>query len=288
MEIIGRTIPNLAELESIYERLKKKPNTIGFFIGKKQTADRKIDALSVVCIVREKVREKDLRPSERIPKKISWRKQSKIPATMQTDVLSSKDFRLQDNAVYGPGDWIIRTNQRQASVGMALSHPTFGYVLTTAAHLFSAGFVGETVSVKSDNQQIEGEVVLINSTYDYALVRPKSSAAKIANLFRDVYSLGGVYSMQQSDVQRNRSHDILGASQKRKVTCEGIHGSFNYDFGILRDVILTSNGTIDGDSGACLVNEDYSICGLVIGADYRYSYFMPATYALFHERANLI
>jgi hypothetical protein len=289
MKIVGRTIPNFAELEAIYERLKKKPNTVGFFIGKKQKAGRMTNRLSIVCVVKEKVREKDLRPSERIPKKISWRKQTKIPAMIHTDVLMSKGFKLQqDQAVYGPGDWIIRTNQGKASVGMALSHPRFGRVLTTAAHLFPAGFVGEKVDIESGNQKIEGKVELIDSAYDYALVRPMSSAANLANLFRDVYSLGGVYSVQQSDVAQNRNMEVLAASGKRKVICRGIHGSFDHDSGIIRDVILTSSGTNDGDSGACLVNEDYSICGLVIGADYRYSYYMPATYVLFHERANLI
>ena len=287
MKIRGRQFPNYAELETIYEYLKTKPNTVGFYVGKKRKNNLATAKTCIVCAVKEKVRDKDLRPTERIPKKISWLKQMKKPATLFTDVLTTKGFKLQTDVVYGPGDRIIGNARNKASVGMVLEHPRFGHVLTTAAHLFSAGLIGDKVSIESGTQTIIGNVVSKNSIYDYALISPSPDSVKSANLFRAIYALGGVYIVQQSDLDRKREMRVLAASGIRDVNCEGFHGVFYHKFGILRDTILTSKGTIPGDSGACLVTTDYAICGLVIGADYQFSYYTPASYAIFNENANL-
>ncbi len=81
-------MPTIEEVKKVKEKyapgLMNKAGVVGCSIGHKQIGGKKTDKLSIVCYVKEKKREEDLKSKDIIPKEIEG-----IP----TDVIESGDFK---------------------------------------------------------------------------------------------------------------------------------------------------------------------------------------------------
>ncbi len=291
-KILGRKLPNKAELMNIYQELMKKPNVVGCYVGKKMVSGKKGSGLSIVCAVKDKIKLKKLKPEEVIPKTVDWLKSSSSPKKLKTDVVKVPDkLEHQTGPIIGPGDKIIRlSNNERGTIGLALSHPEFGPVVTTAGHVFNGSVGNEKVEIRSGASTVYGEMVKMDMgpDTDYALIRlDESSNAKVENLFNDLYAVGPLYMVSQNDLGKKMT--ILTPSGDFDVTLQGIHGHFAWGGVTMTDLILTSWRTAPGDSGACLVTEDYAVCGLLVGnIGDQFSAFASAYIPVLRENSNLI
>lgn len=301
-KVRGRQFPNDGELKKIYLELMKKPNVWCCFIGRKEIKGEPQPGLSIVCGVHEKFTETNLSQKERIPKSIKCMNFHSSSHSLKTDVIqmSPKLTFHQDTVYFGPGDGIkrIKDNSR-ATIGIALNHPDFGPVVTTAGHLFEEGHSdnNEDVLITSGSKQVYGKKVRhINSIdADYALIQINENRwQQSENLFkgREIYRVGPFVSIGKSDL--NKIGYILTQTTSRiQTTIKGIHAYCNFGNGIIRtDLILTDPKTNKGDSGACLVTEKYAVSGLLVGqigiSDRAYSAFLPAYIPATREFASLI
>jgi len=288
---VGRKIPNTAELMNIYRELMKKPNVVGCYVGKKTTSGKK-GSIAIVCAVQDKILHKDLKPEELIPKTVDWLKSSSSPKKLKTDVVKlPHKLTHQNGAIIGPGDKIIRlSNNEVGSIGLAISHPQFGPVVTTAGHLFNGSTGNEPVEIQSGDTKVQGIMVkrVMETDSDYALVRVNESPdIKIENLFRDLYAVGPLYMLSENDLGKKMI--ILTPRGDFEVTLEGIHGHFTWDGESMTDLILTTWGTIPGDSGSCLVTDKFAVCGLLVGqTGTQFSAFGPAYIPPLRENSQLI
>jgi hypothetical protein len=113
--------PNPVHLAQIYADLLKRPNVLGCFIGRKRRGGRATRRLSVICCVGEKVALQNLAPEERLPEEVTWPRGAARLGRLAIDVrVLARPFQRAAS---------------QATVGIALRHPTFGDVVTTAGHL---------------------------------------------------------------------------------------------------------------------------------------------------------
>ena len=184
--------PNPAWLAKEYADLLSRPNVVGCFIGRKRTKGRATRRLSVICAVREKVDLKDLDPkTERVPEEILWLRGKARPGRLPTDIqVLSAPFRPASGEVAGPGDGVF-AGTSQATIGIALQHPTLGDVVTTAGHLVldgagtSAPNLAVQLAVTAGGTQHAGSVLkaVRSESADYALVRPADLPCE--NLFAD-------------------------------------------------------------------------------------------------------
>jgi hypothetical protein len=291
-KIGGRKLPNTAELKDIYRELMKKPNVVGCYVGKKTTTGKKGGGVAIVCAVKDKIEHKDLKPEEVIPKTVDWLKSSSSPKKLKTDVVKlPHKLKRQAGAIIGAGDKIIRLrNNEEGSIGLALSHPELGPVVTTAGHLFNDSVGNEIVEIQSGASTVHGKMVkkVMEPDADYALIRvDESPNVKVENLFRDLYAVGPLYMISENDLEQKMS--ILTPRGEFEVTLKGIHGQFTWDGVAMTDLILTTWGTVPGDSGSCLVTGNYAVCGLLVGqTGTQFSAFAPAYIPVLKENSNLI
>jgi len=291
-KILGRKLPNKAELMNIYRELMKKPNMVGCYVGKKMVSGKKGRGLSIVCAVKDKIELKKLKPEEVIPKTVDWLKSSSSPKKLKTDVVKVPEkLERLNGLIIGPGDKIIRlSNNEQGAIGLALSHPEFGPVVTTAGHVFNGSVGNEKVEIQSGASTVYGEMVKMDlgPDTDYALIRvDESPDVKVENLFSDLYAVGPLYMISDRDVGKKMI--ILTPRGKFPVELLGIHGQFTWDDESMSDLILTSWGTVPGDSGSCLVTESFAVCGLLVGqSGSDFSVFAPAYIPAYRENSHLI
>jgi hypothetical protein len=307
--LMKKKIPNLGELMDIYEQLMDKPNVFLCYIGEKKAKNPKKEnrieklGLSIVCGVKEKILKKDLSPKEIIPKAISWLNYSPYPQEIKTDVVKmNPNFEyMKGTTIFGPGDKAIYKGF-PATIGAALKHPVYGFVLTTAGHLFedlppyyrytTTGSQIEVKIVSNSNPPITGKLVrkVMNTWMDYALIQVTSIDSQVRNKFEDNQSVGPLYPLYTSDI--NKPLDILTNSGKKPVTCKGVHGYAHWENGDkMSDIILTTYNSIGGDSGACLVTSKLQLSGFLVGKpldETDYSVFIPASPMVHGEHSLLI
>lgn len=289
----GRISPNKAELTSIYGELFKKLNVQCCYIGKKTKNNVKSEEIAIVCGVKSKIRKKDLPPSDRIPPYIPWLKNSSRPRRIKTDVIEfSGRFELQAGPILGPGDKITRLQTNlSATIGIALHHPDYGPVITTAGHLFKDPVLNEEVVVFSGNTSVKGfyKKRVFDNRADYALIKIEEPYP-VDNLFKDMYPIGPLFIPSENNL--NEDLLILTTKDTLEVKCEGIHGQFSDEAATMTDLIFTTWRTVGGDSGSCLIGKENRIWGILVGcANVRpkpLSAFLPAYIPLTLEKADLI
>ena len=204
-------------------------------------------------------------------------------------------------AILGPAD-VVNPNIPgfRATIGIALRHPDFGDVVTTAGHAIPPGLPsGSRVVIESNGADFPAQVVSVttNQLSDHALLRPDNPGL-VGNFFRDITPLGPPYIPDpQSDIHA-QLFILLADGNAIPVQCRGLSASIQTAPNIVMSgLILTDWRTIGGDSGACLVDANWRIWGLLIGAyqattdtgeEESFSVFIPAFRVLSLEAAQFL
>jgi hypothetical protein len=297
------------KLRSIYAELRSLPNLQGCFIGWKRRKGRTSRRLAIVCCVQEKIPAKRLDPEHHVPSMIEWQVTSKRFRSLPTDVQTVGSHLLQANAgIVGPGDLVSGTGgalgPEHGTLGMIMDHPSYGRVLTTAGHVFSGGSPGtvtfpeggEPVISIGPSGQLGGNTipgivrrVVVAENADYAIISPRDEA-DLENLYQDEQQLGPPHT--PTDQVLGSSSFALTARGPLRTTVRGIHGSLQIGSLSLRDLIITDECTLAGDSGCCLIDHDSRVLGLLEGVtqfDGRsYSVFSSAVWPFILEHGEFV
>lgn len=263
-----RKLPAGHVLDENVRRLMNKPNVVAAFVGKKQRKGKDTGQLSLVCGVSKKIPEKDLEPSHIIPKAVE------IPITrvrstrIATDVIPMHGrFEAQANML-GPSDLVLPDQFTQATIGIALNHPTFGKVITTAGHAVQGVPTGSPMIVSSGGDSFSVRLAAeprINQRTDHALLAPENQDI-VGNFFRDVTPLGPPFIPDPNQDVGTPLFILPSDRDVITVICRGLHGSVRVGSNlIMNDLILTDLRTVDGDSGACVVDGNWRVWGVLLG-----------------------
>jgi len=257
----------------------------------------------VICCVDRKVRHRDLdRELEMVPRYLDVT-MGGLAIQLRTDVVEMSPLLPKLGSIAGPGDAITTVNAN-ATIGIALTHPVHGPVVTTAGHLvFSQGQVGEQTFSPSDapavsllnggaGQVMRGRVlrVVVNDTADYALV--KLDGAPHENLYKDSLQILGIHTPSGADLLGKRLF-VLGHDEPRLARFLGYRGVMSVgNAGTMRNLIVTELATSPGDSGACLVDDTWNAWGLLLGGTVAdgiaYSVFTSVLVPVVLESAPLV
>lgn len=291
-------VPSRAALERLSEELRKRPQVLGWYIGHKKKQGRHLDELSVCVLVAEKHPVRSLSAHERIPKHFTYRVTSKIQRKIRTDVIALGGSFSRASVFFGPGDGVV--GPPPGTLGMALSHPQYGPVVTTAGHVFTSGTGVETfepgqrpVVVRNcggESSELRGDLlkVAVTDRADYALIRPYDTAA-CQNVFQDRVVLGQPYSPSPEDVAAAPDLYVLTAAGAVATKLRGVDAEISVGpQGVIRNVILTTRCTQGGDSGACLVDSAKRVWGTLVGFNTEYSVFLRASVPLYFENAEYL
>jgi hypothetical protein len=274
-------IPRPGRLAELYAELCALPNVRGCFVGHKRRKGRSTREVSIICCVVDKPRPRELRKAQRIPSAMEWRISSQRTGTIRTDVQVLGETALHA-AVLGAGDEVDGftpfggvPQPGRGTIGVAMRHPEYGPVVTTAGHVLGAESFGVTtfppgreprVALRNAGQSsvVYGVArkVAITPESDYALISAPAGQ-RIENLFQDDQPLAVPYAPQPSDIARPAF--VLTSQGIVPTRLRGIHGSLPVGQLMLRDLLLTDFRTQGGDSGGCLVNSDSRVMGLVEG-----------------------
>lgn len=275
-------LPQRGQLNDLYDELLSLPNVTGCFIGHRRREGRRTKQLAIVACVSEKVKLKALSRKQRVPRRVAWSFSSKRNKQVEVDVQVVGDSQLHA-AVLGAGDEISAFGSpgssprpTLATVGIAMQHPIYGRVVTTAGHVFVGATPGETVY--PPGQELEVSVrcaiggplltghahkVAITQEADYAIVSPPPGIMA-QNLYHDLQPLGPLYVPEAADLERPAY--VFGIHDVRLTFLRGYHGTLTIGGLQLVDLLLTDHCTAGGDSGGCLVNQASRPMGLVEGA----------------------
>ncbi len=304
--------PSPTVLEALYGELMAYPNVVGCFLGHKHKKGKSTRRPAIVCLVREKLPLRSIAAKERLPRQVTWRKTSKNRGRLPVDVESLPE-PLAYAASAGPGDAIRGFTvpgggsiPELGTVGIAIQHPQFGGVITTAGHVIRAG-TGEVVEFPAGSRPrvslanaggpesgkaFTGDAVKRVRTRraDYALILPAAPMLP-ENLFQDAVRLSGPVIPTPADIGSRRLF-VLTAAGARKTVFMGLAGTVPIGEGRMDGLLLTTNVTEGGDSGSALVDDHGNTWGLLVGwttvASQPYSAFMPATVPLSDEHATFI
>lgn len=303
-----RALPSAGNVDDIYRELSSKPGVAGCYIGFKTSKGRKTRTRSIVCLVTQKVPDSKLDgPLQTIPPVIQWEDAQGKRHQVTTDVVELQNVIQSHAAFAGPGDNVQTGRGEVASVGIALRHPAYGQVITTAAHaLTSTPGITEFQPTHAPRVRIaefrggaltcEAEVLKVHLTDkgDYALLRP-IGGVPCANLYRDKASVNRPYIPGPGDLGREAV--VLGASAVRRTFFRGVHARLlHHSSGItMTNLLLTDRATEPGDSGACLadvLNGDLRVWGLLVGSatidGSEFSVFTTALSPILLEQADYI
>jgi hypothetical protein len=277
------------------------PNVVAAFVGKKQRKGKDTGQLSLVCGVREKIPEKDLDPGHVIPKALELATTPLHSTKMPTDVVPLGGYFDIQASFLGPSDVAFPGSPSRATVGIAINHPTFGRVITTAGHAVPQGAVpGDAMLVSSAGDNFVVELAAkprINQDTDHALLRPDRQELA-GNFFQDVSPLGPPYIPDPNNDVGKQLFVLTADRGIVPVMCRGLRGSVRTGPNlVMNGLILTDLRTRGGDSGACLVDGQWRVWGLVLGM-FRtlddtgntgdFSVFIPAFRIIFLESAEYL
>jgi hypothetical protein len=302
-------LPGPAKLRAIYSELRSLPNIQGCFIGWKRRKGRTTRRLAIVCCVQEKIADRKLEPGNRVPSTIDWQVTTKRRRSLPTDVQTAGSHGLQSGAeIIGPGDLVSgiggASNLERGTIGVIMSHPTFGRTLTTAAHVLDASTPGtvtfprgsEPVIDIGPNGRLDGTRVpgivhclVITETADYAVISAVSDT-ELDNLYLDRQQLGPPHIPTATII--GSSAFALTSRGRRHTIVRGIQGALQIGPLSLRDLILVDQCTRAGDSGCCLIDHDSRILGLLEGVTefdgQSYSVFSSAIWPFILEHAEFV
>lgn len=301
-------LPTAARTHALLEDLVEHPHVQGCYVGHKRTGGRAGRTLAVVCAVREKRPRAQVPKEHLLPRRVEWMVNTREKATVRTDVQELGESGFQ-SVTAGPGDRVQgisvagQTEAVVATVGVALRHPRFGPVVTTAGHAVQSGpgivefDPAQRPSMRLQNVAADGTQTpiagaLLRSSRipqaDYALVA--IDATPVANLYHDVNSLGGLHVPQPDDV--GKPFFVLTAAGVVQTRVRGVFGVFTIGEFPMRDLILTDPVTEGGDSGCALIDASFRVAGLLVGFvtidGQRRSVFMSAFWALTLEQSELL
>jgi hypothetical protein len=280
------------------EVLRKLPHVQGWYIGHKRKEGRHLEELSLCVLVSEKRHVRSLREGDRIPRHFEFHPTSKSRRRIRSDVSVLGGEFVRASMFAGPGDGIV--GPAPGTIGMALKHPEYGPVVTTAGHVFTSGTGVETfepgkcpVVLKNaggETGELRGDLlkVAVTDRADYALIRPYDTAA-CQNVFQDQLVLGQPYSPSPEDVASPPELYVLTARGPITTQLQGVDAELSVGpQGVIRNVILTTLCTQGGDSGACLVDSAKRVWGTLVGFNAQYSVFQSANVPLYFESAEYL
>jgi hypothetical protein len=299
---LAKEIPSRRTFHQIASAHLCRQNVRGFMLGKKFTDGEATDKLSAVFFVSKKLPKSRLRGDAAIPKALGWHRRQHS-RRLATDVIEVTALG-QPQLFSGPGD-TAKYQGDTATVGVALKHPVFGTVLTTAGHLIAPdNFVGTveyesgqrpSVSVlardgSGDSKQVVGEIVKFCATSDadYLLIAPQ--ATDLDNVFIDTSStalyVSGLHEATAGDLEKPYFVLKRGGRQTR-TALRGYFANLPFRGTQMTSLICTDACTADGDSGSCLVDGDFRLLGFLEGVYGDMSCFVPALSMLSRENASL-
>jgi hypothetical protein len=285
--------PRGQALASVYAELKRYPNVVGCFVGRRRRGGKLTTSKAIIVCVSEKVARGKVPAKSRLPRRIDW-SDGHASGTVAIDVQVLGDSGRHSHAE--PGDTLTT---EQVTLGVALEHPAHGPVITTAAHGFLSGpgevshpQGGPLVSIlRRDGSQpsvISARLLyaILTDRMDYALLR---SDTAISNTYGDLM-LGGLY--VTADVDIGRQFYALRKEGPRVAVLRGTAVDVPIDGQIQDDMIITTFVTEDGDSGCPLVHRDLRFVALLKGWAYldevRHSIWMPVIRPLIREQATIL
>lgn len=305
--------PTAALLRAIYNELLDLPNVAGCAIGYKVIGGRRTKELAVVCCVRDKVPSGDLGPKERVPSSLAWGPSGGAPRSLPTDVVVlGAHARQAGPPDLAPGDMILSSAGAgggplggTGTVGIAMEHPTYGAVVTTAGHVLGQATPGTityppgaepTIVLRNPAGgggaaplQARGLKASVTPQSDYALLAPIDGETA-GNVYGGQYALGRLYIPDPSDV--STSLRVLSATGVRTTTLRYVDALVPVGATMLAHALLTDFATTGGDSGACLVDPSGRPWGLLVGfttlGDAQYSVFTPAYLPFLLEGAQML
>jgi hypothetical protein len=204
----------------------------------------------------------------------------------------------------GPGDVVnvpTPSGPKPGTIGFAIDHPSYGPIVTTAAHLFvSETFDGETTyplnslpPVRLFNSEgtdpgffFDGRLlrVVMHPDADYALIFPDPKVPA-RNLFKDKLPFAGAQPLACDDL--GASLYVATARGLLPAEFQGCRASIPVGASIFHGAILTDRVTVGGDSGCALITANARVCGLLVGFSGPYSVFMSPYQVLTREMATV-
>jgi hypothetical protein len=291
-------VPSRSTLARLSEELRKLPQVHGWYIGHKKKAGRKLPELSLCVLVSEKRPVRSIPAGERIPKFFTFCPTSRTQRRIRSDVVPVGGSFVRASVFAGPGDGVI--GPPPGTIGMALNHPQYGPVMTTAGHVFTHAMGVETFepgqrpvvlrNAGGEACELRGDLlkVVVNDRADYALIKPYDTAA-CQNVFQDQLVLGRPYSPSPEDVAAAPDLYVLTAAGPVATQLRGVDAEIEVGAqGVIRNVILTTRCTQGGDSGACLVDSAKRVWGTLVGFNTEYSVFLRANVPLYFENAEYL
>jgi hypothetical protein len=252
------------------------PNIQGCFVGRKRVAGRKTQAVSVVCCVSKKEPARRLAANQRVPKIVEWSDGQTFRGRFITDVQEISDGRRLA-AVGGPGDLMsIALNNARATVGVALQHPTLGAVITTAAHAFlnqpgtiAFGVDGPAIQLaaSTNGPHLPATARLAHWTAgaDFALVTVSGSPT---NLYDDSVLVRPPHWALPEDIGKL----VFALTSRGPVPLRFEGATASLDLGghpadrmLLTHPLTQNDVPLSGDSGCCLVDDQFRLWGLLVG-----------------------
>lgn len=291
-------VPSRSTLARLAGPLRELPHVQGWYIGYKRKGGRRLRELSICVLVSEKRHPRALAQAERIPRHFHFRQTSRSRCRIRSDVVVLGGAFVRASMFAGPGDGVI--GPPSGTIGMALSHPEYGPVVTTAGHVFTAGLGVETFApgqrpvvlrnTGAEAGELHGDLlkVAVTDRADYALIKPYDEAA-CQNVFQDRIVLGHPYSPSPEDIASPPELYVLTAEGPVSTRLQGMDAEIPVGAqGVIRNVILTTRCTQGGDSGACLVDSSKRVWGTLVGFNRDYSVFLRAHVPLYFENAEYL
>jgi hypothetical protein len=272
--IASRELPNPASLEAIAYRLGAASQVRGWFVGFKRKNGRRTRQLALICCVDRKIPVREIPSSERLPRTVTWREGRKVRVRVPIDVQEIGASGLQADFA-GPADIVGASNGR-ATAGVAVSIPSLGPLLTTAAHAViqrpanitfpNAPRFTLTNATAPGTVQVSALSALWDDEADFALLRVLSGQP--TNLFADQFRIKTPFFPLSSDVGRQvfalTSRGAISMRYEGPAPLMPV-GGFNVRGGLLATAIPPGAGTQGGDSGCCLVDDQLRLWGLLMG-----------------------
>jgi hypothetical protein len=295
--------PSRHMVDTLFDTIRQYPNVTGCFLGRRVHRGRMTPEPAFVCCVARKIRRRELHPKlELLPQHVDVRIGPKI-VSLRTDVIEVPPLMIKVAPVAGPGDG-IETSSERATIGVALQHPVYGAVVTTAGHLlYSNGQVGEQTFSDvdapavllinaGDGQVVSGRVrrVAVNDRADYAIVQLDGGMPR-ANLYHDLLQIVGIHAPSADDLLGRRLF-VLARNNPKPTRFLGYRGVMAVgNAGVMRNLIVTEFATVGGDSGACLIDDSWNVWGLLLGGTVAqgaaYSVFTSVLVPMVLESAQL-
>ena len=296
-------VPNNASLQAILDRLSAVPNVVGCFVGYKRKGRRKTKRLAIVCCVTRKIPRSQLRPADRLPRMIRWTEGRRFVRKIPTDV---QEWGASGRQAFfaGPADALTHpVSGERATVGVAVDVPALGPVLTTAAHAIIPGPGEVTFGANPPSLTLSniGEAGTMNATVkratwtdaaDFALLALDSGAP--TNLFEDRLLVSAPFFPLPGDIGRAvfclTSRGMIPMRYEGGAASIPV-GGFPVTSALLATALPGAGGTKSGDSGCCLVDDQFRLWGLLVGfasIDRRIHSVFQSPAPLFRTGARLI